>query len=67
MTATLRNKRRFAAVPGETQEYPRNSQLENSSAPGITEDYIAHVSDMIERRVQSTAFCVLCPFWTNFS
>ena len=49
--ATLRNKRKLAAVLRKTQEYPRNSQSQNSSAPGITEEYIAQVSEEIERRV----------------
>ena len=35
----------------ETQEYPRNNQSQNSAAPGITEDYIAQVSEEIEGRV----------------
>ena len=35
----------------ETQEYPRNSQSQNSAAPGITEEYIAQVSEEIEEKV----------------
>ena len=35
----------------ETQEYPRNNQSQNLAAPGITEDYIAQVSEEIEGRV----------------
>ena len=49
--ATLRNKRKLAAVSRERQEYPRNSQSQNSSAPGTTEEYIAQVSEEIEGRV----------------
>ena len=49
--ATLRNKRKLAAVSRETQKYPRNSQSQSSSAPGITEEYIAQVSEEIEGRV----------------
>ena len=49
--ATLRNKRKLAAVARETQEYPRNNQSQNSAAPGITEDFIAQVSEEIEGRV----------------
>ena len=49
--ATLRNKRKSAAVSRETQKYPRNSQSQNSSAPGIFEEYIAKVSEEIEGRV----------------
>ena len=35
----------------ETQVYPRNDQSQNSAAPGITENYTAHVSGEIEGRV----------------
>ena len=35
----------------ETQEYPRNNQSQNSSAPGITEEYIAQFSEEMEERV----------------
>ena len=35
----------------ETQEYPRNIQSQNSSAPGFTEEYIAQASEDIEGRV----------------
>ena len=49
--ATLRNKRKLAAMARETQEYPRNNQSQNSAAPGITEDNIAKVSEEIEGRV----------------
>ena len=49
----------------ETQEYPTNNQLQNSAAPGITEDYIAQVPEEIEGRVtkkltKSPAFWVHC-------
>ena len=49
--ATLRNKRKLAAMARETQEYPRNNQSQNSAAPGITEGYTAQVSEEIEERV----------------
>ena len=49
--ATLRNKRKLAAMARETQEYTRNKQSQNSAAPGITEDYIAQVSEGIDGRV----------------
>ena len=49
--ATLRNKRKFAAMSRETQEYPRNCQSQNTSVPGITEEYITQVSEEIEGRV----------------
>ena len=35
----------------ESREYPSNNQSQISAAPGITEDYIAQVSQEIERRV----------------
>ena len=35
----------------ETQENPRNHQSQNSAAPGITEDYIAQVSEEIEGKM----------------
>ena len=46
--ATLRNKKKLSAMARETQEYPRNNQLQNSAAPGTTGDYIAQVSKEIE-------------------
>ena len=49
--ATLRNKHNLAVISKEAQEYPRNNQSQNSSAPGSTEEYIAQVSDEIEGRV----------------
>ena len=49
--ATLRTKRKLAAIARETQEDSRNNQSQNSAAPGITEDYIAQVSEEIEGRV----------------
>ena len=49
--ATLRNKRKLAVVSSKTQEYPRNSQSQNSSGPGITEECIAKFSEKVEGRV----------------
>ena len=49
--ATLRNKKKLAAMARESQEYPRNNQSQNSAAPGFTEDYIAQVSEKIEGRI----------------
>ena len=49
--ATLRNKRKLTAVSGETQEYLSKSQSQNSSAPVISEEYRAKVSEGIEGRV----------------
>ena len=50
--ATLRNKRKLAAVTRETQEEnPRNSQSRNTSVPRINEEYITQLSEEIEGRV----------------
>ena len=49
--ATLKKKLNLAAVARKTQELSRNTQSQNSAAPGITEDYIAQVSEEIEGRV----------------
>ena len=46
--ATLRNKRQLAAMATETPNYPTNNQSQNSSALGITEEYIAQVCEEIE-------------------
>ena len=50
--ATLRNKRKLAAVTRETQEEnPRNGQSRNTSVPRINGEYITRVSEEIERRI----------------
>ena len=50
--ATLRNKRKLAAVTRETQEEnSRNGQSRNTSVPRIYEEYITQVSEEIEGRV----------------
>ena len=50
--ATLRNKRKLAAVTGETQEeHPRNGQSRNTSVPRINEEYITQLSEEIEGKV----------------
>ena len=50
--ATLRNKRKLAAVTRETQdENHRNGQSRNTSVPRINEEYITQVSQEIEGRV----------------
>ena len=49
--ATSRNKKKLAAVSRETQEYPSISKSQNTSAPVITEEHIAQVSEEIEGRV----------------
>ena len=49
--ATRRNKRKLAAVSRETQESARNSQSQNTFVPGIIEEYITQVSELVEGRV----------------
>ena len=50
--ATLRNKRKLAAVTRETQEEnPRSGQSRNTSVPRINEEYMTQVSEEIEGRV----------------
>ena len=50
--ATLKSKRKLAAVAKETQEkHPRNGQPRNTSVPRINEEYITQVSEEIEGRV----------------
>ena len=55
--ATLRNKRKLAAVAIETQEdHLRNGQWWNPSIPRINEDYITRVSEEIAGRVTIKLF-----------
>ena len=50
--ATLRNKRKLAAVTRETQEKnPRNGQSRNTSVPRTNEEYITQLSEEIEGKV----------------
>ena len=49
--ATLRNKRKLAAVSRETTETGRNSREQNVLDPELTQDYISQVSEEIEGRV----------------
>ena len=49
--ATLRNKRKLAAVSRETPESTRNSRGQNTLDPDLTQDYISQVSEAIERRI----------------
>ena len=50
--ATLRNKRKLAAVTRETkEENRRNGQSRNTSVPRINKEYITQVSEQIEGRV----------------
>ena len=55
--ATLRNKRKLAAVTRETQEeHPWNVQSRNTFVPRINEEYITQVSEEIEGRVTRKLF-----------
>ena len=49
--ATLRIRRKLAAVSRETPENTRNSQSQNTLDPEMVQDYISQVSEEIERRV----------------
>ena len=49
--ATLRNKRKVAAVSRETPEGSRSSRGQNVLDPELTQDYISQVSEEIEGRV----------------
>ena len=50
--ATLRNKRKLAAVTREIQdENPRNGQSRNTSVPRINEDYLTQLSEEIEGKI----------------
>ena len=49
--ATLRNKRKLAAVSRETPEGSRSSRTQNVIDPELTQDYISQVSEEIEGRV----------------
>ena len=49
--ATLRNKRKLAAISRELQENTRNIQSQNTLNPGMTEEYITQVSEEIEVKV----------------
>ena len=49
--ATLRNKRKLAAVSRETPEGNRGSRGQNVLDPELTQDYISQVSEEIEGRV----------------
>ena len=49
--ATLRNKKKLAAVSRETPEGSRSSIGQNVLDPELTQDYISQVSEEIEGRV----------------
>ena len=69
--ATLRNRRKLAAVTTKTQEeHPRNGHSRNTSVPRVNEENITQVSEEFEGRVtkntptisagQTPAFWMLC-------
>ena len=49
--ATLRNKRKLAAVSRKTPKGSRSSRAQNELDPELTQDYISQVSEEIEGRV----------------
>ena len=50
--ATLRNKRKWAALNKENcEEHPRNNLAENLNVPRSQEDYMTQVSEEVEGRV----------------
>ena len=49
--ATLRNKKKLAAVSREPPESTRNGQLKNTRDPKMVQQYISQVSEEIEGRV----------------
>ena len=49
--ATLRNKRKLAAVSKETPENTENSQSQNRGDPGMAQKYISQISEKIKGRV----------------
>ena len=49
--ATLRNKRKLAAVSRETPESNRSSRVQNVLDPELTQEYVSQVSEEIEGRV----------------
>ena len=51
LMATLRNKRKLAAVSRETPESTRNRRTQDILDPELTQDYISQVSEEIEGRV----------------
>ena len=49
--ATLRNKRKLAAVSRETPEVSRSSRAQNVLDPESAQDYVSQISEEIEGRV----------------
>ena len=53
---TLRNKWKLAAASRELQEITRNNQPQNTSVPGVTEEYNMQFSEQMESRVTKKLF-----------
>ena len=51
LMATLRNKKKLAAVSRETPESTRSGRAQSILYLELTQDYISHVSEEIEGRV----------------
>ena len=49
--ATLKNKKKLAAVSRETPEGSRSSRGQNALDPDLTQDYISQISKEVEGRV----------------
>ena len=49
--ATLRNKRKLAAVSRQAPKTARNSQSQNTLDPEMAQEYMSQVSEEIEVRV----------------
>ena len=55
--ATLRTKRKLAAIKRENhEEHPKNCQTRDGNVPRIQEDYITQVLEEIEGRVTKKLF-----------
>ena len=54
--ATLKNKRKLAAVSRETPENTRNTQSQNTLDPRMAQEYISQVSKEIEGSVTKKTF-----------
>ena len=54
--ATLRNRRKLAAVLRDSQENARNGQSQKTFVPGMTVEYITQASEEIEGRITKKLF-----------
>ena len=58
--ATLRNKRKLAAVSRKRQESAKNGQSQNTFVPGMTEEFITQVWEETEGRVNKKLSQEIC-------